>query len=473
MRLLPNLSLLSLKDGSKRKEEAVGVDFVPPTTPVNVSVVDWMQLMEAIRGGNRDISFLVKNQSLTLRIVAEQYASYGTRFLVKSADENYNHCVEVVILNWDAYAEDAVRVKLDSLFYGLSDTVLATCQMQPTHSQTSGAGSTVIEIFQSISARLGQWMILTDSASPIERSGVPEIPVWMQGASLTTTHSIVKGAGYYQRRGFMPKPLVKSVVEAYTQAMTVQPLAFLAGFYILQSVLLLWTELIFNTPINHIADAVRTRFFPILQSVQATQSAAFPNLPPASEHPIFNLFSRQNLEWHADYLEKGLAGSAVRPINELKLEIDEAAEDTDSDPARFGATSFHEFSIRRLMQMATQENSIFQQSNGKPLDIFKREVFSFADRAWRYVNGKEVYTTKLVCPLLRNNGAAGFIGVVNSAINGNVPTADFVPVNNNFTVEFEASPPAPQPPQPLQPLQPPRSFINNEPGAGGIEELEE
>ena len=472
MRLLPNLSLLSLKDGSKRKEEAVGVDFVPPTISVNVSAVDWMQLMEAIQRGNEntEISFLVKSQSLTLRFVAEKYANYGTRFLVKSEYELYNHCIEVVILHQNVYSEDVGRVRLDSLFYGLAKGVLATCQMQPKHSQTSGAGSTVIEIFQSISARLGQWIMLTDSANPILRSGLADIPVWMQGASLTITHSIVKGAGYYQRRGFMPEHLVKSVLEVYTQAMTIQPLTFLAGFYILQSVLLLWTELIFNTPINQIADAVRTRFFPILQSVQATQSDAFPNLPPASEHPIFNLFSQQNLERHADFLEKGLAGSAVRPIKKLKLEIDDAAEDTESDPARFGATSFHEFSIRRLMQMATQENSIFQQSNGKPLDIFKREVFVFADQAWRYVNGKQVYTTKLVCPLLRNDGVVGFIGVVNLAINGSVPTADFVPVNNNFAVEFEASPPAPQPPQPPQP---PRSFINNEPGAGGIEELEE
>lgn len=478
MKLLPNLSSLSLNQQNKRTEETVGTPFAPSTTPVNVTQVNWIELLQTIRYGSEDIeiAFLIStlppttsNKNLTLRFVAEKYGSYGTRFLVKSADQDKNHCIEFVIVNPDM--DDLAKVSLDSLFYALTDAVLATCEMQPKHREASGAGSIAIEMIQSISAQLGQWMTLTDSASPISRLDGVNIPDWMQGAPLTVTHSIMRGAGYYQRRGFMPDDLVEQVVAAYSEASKVQPLAYFAGFYILQSVLLLWTELIFNTPINQLIEAIRNRFLPALQTIQSTQSTTFPNIPPASEHPIFDLFSKQNIEWHANYLENGLAGSVLKPIDELKLEINDAADDTESDPTMFGVTSFHDFSIRRLMQMATQDNSIFQSNNNRPLNNFKEEVFSFAERAWNFINGQKVISRKLICPLMQNNGVFGYIGVVESNVRGRMPTADFVPVNTNFAVQFESPTLAPGSPNAASP-QPPRYFINNDPGAGELQELE-
>ena len=473
MRLLPNLSSLTL---NKRREEAVGTPFAPSTTPVNVTQVDWLQLFQTIQNSieNVEIVFLIStipiptsNKNLRLRFVANKYQNNATRFRVESEAEPSRPCIEFVVM---PDATNLAGVKLDSLFYNLSDEGLATCQMQPKHRETRGAGSIAIEMIQAISVQMGQWMYLSDAAAPLSRSDGSDIPLWMRGASLTVTHSIARGAGYYQKRGFMPQNHVENVVLVYGEAAKVQPLAYFAGFYILQSVLLQWTELIFNTPINKLAEAIRTGFTPILQQIQARQSAAFPNIPKASQHPIFALFSQGNLKWHADYLEYDAVGAdGLSPIEILKQIINEIADDTNNCPERVGAASYFDFSIRGLMRMATHENSIFQSTNNREATTFKNEVFDFANRAWKYVRGSEVYGTKLICPFMVHNGALGYMGVVESNIPGGVPVADFVTVDTNFAVQFE---PVPQPQTPARPPQPPQFFVNDDPDAGGIEELE-
>ena len=477
MKLLPNLSSLGVNNKSKRREEAVGAPFVPSTTPVNIAQVDWVQLFKVIQNSteNVEIAFIIAtvpvpttNKNLTLRFVVERYIN-GIRFLVKSVDKVTNHCVEVVLI---PNTNDPAGVTLESLFYGLSDALLATCEMQPKHSETRGAGSIAIEMIQAISVQMRQWTRLTDAAIPLSRSDGLEIPLWMRGRKLTETHSIARGAGYYQRRGFMPDALVNAVVFAYKEASKVQPLAYYAGFYILQSVLLQWTELVFNTPINQIVDAIRTRFTPILQQIQASQStSAFPNLPPASQHPIFRMFSPENLDEHANYLQNGFGGSSTSPspIDLFTQSIEGIADATNNCPERFGVVSYLDFSIRRLMHMATYEKSIFQSRNDGMAEDFKNEAFNFADNAWEYVNGKEVFGTKLVCPFVEYNGSIGYIGVVESTIPGGVPAADFIVVDNNFAVQFE---PALSALFALPTRQPPHSFLNNDPDAGGVQELE-
>ena len=443
--LLPNLSMLTISgSGSddqrlsdtrmtkRRKEEdnntpSSSSDATERGTEETLDQVNWSDILDIIESRWSEYNFELRSSFwpdnvLSMRMTKGVSSNEITIELTSDVDDT--PCVEISMYTMDR------QIFINSLFYtgnmdsDLRDEVLGSCNMSPEYNLQSGAGAMVISFVQSLASLLNFHVALKDHASIRSGTFAPDNDNLVIGRmKLSHALAMLRGFGYYEARGFMPKMIADPIFSFYDDDPSVIPEKLMLA----KTVLVSWTHMIATTPLINLLDAIRS--FDI-------QVDAILGPDPKELEDLRRRFSKKRLTEHYNMLSRKISpyGSLVDYITE-KEKLGVATTQSNSS-----VPSLTKLSIRKLLQLTGVDKTIFNTRGTVMAYDFIQRVDFLIESSWRNVNRSSIFDMELRCdvfPSPEDPARKVYIGVQNPLIPSEKPSVSYVYADRGFTVRFE------------------------------------
>ncbi len=245
-----------------------------PGTPVQA--VDWRALVQDLKAlpGDNSFPFTVHGTQpdgrvweikMRLshqknRIGDQEYPNTTLDIVPSTGDYNGVDCVNVVVDNRDNPVGSMLM--LSSLFHDLEQRQRKACsrEMLPRTvwddvdalTTTTGQGAIVLQLLDAIATGVRTHRILLQDASAFTENSF-DLPDLVVKASMTKSLALLRGYGYYEGKGFLPKEMVDQVLGPNYHKPT---LADAKRLEIHANADLYWTWLVMTTPIEDLPETI-------------------------------------------------------------------------------------------------------------------------------------------------------------------------------------------------------------------------
>jgi len=411
--MLPNLSALhalTLWTNTKRLADEAGLGERPQSEEGRVLLqdVDWAKMFKESDKKRSFVVYVPRTGDRTWKM--EFHLKDGTLKIVAGFEglPHEERCVSV-----DDYGD---YLYVGSLFHALSDEALGLCNVQPAAGTEAGYGAATLEVIDVIAAAKSDdgkehesfELELQDSSTFRSDEDRPKVSV---GWDISQTLWLLRGFSYYEARGFVCSRMWEGVKNRNLLAAAMQAD-------------LDWTHMIFTTPINKLADAIRGFSTQVL-----ARGDAVPDFTR-------NLYS-------ADFC----AAHAVRAQNTfvavfVKRFADAIPEDCVE---RLGVKSYADLSVRALAQAKADDLLPWDQTDFEyvALKLFN-DVWSRPRGTGRVNASGDEYIlyypdSSMNKPFFRGEGpTASYNAVVPNPVlpKSAAPIVKLMPVRTDITVEF-------------------------------------